>query len=435
MKRHKKTWAVIGVLLLVLVAVPLFDTDDVATPLATPALHVIAEELTLAKNAVATEEAVISFTADDFANALGKSEIYGITVLELPPAADGKLLLGEVAVFQNQTIAADHLEKLTFVPTKSGAMESGFRFTESGNAGYHSMHCALYLLTTANHAPTTDVVSEAACSVSVVTGASATGTLRAVDPDGDRMTFEVTKLPTQGVVSLTSRTAGTYRYTPVGKDGGTDSFSYIAVDCYGNRSAERTVTITMLENTKGINYVDLAEAGLQNAALCLAEQEIMVGKQVAGEWLFLPDAEMTRAEFLALAVSAAGYTVDPTKTITGFADDAEIPESFRACVAVSAQVKLVAGEVREDGVYFRPNDAITRAEASVILARLLHADTPTSAMQFADHSDIPTWAAPSVYAMYHRGVLELGTDGKIAANAKLTRADTAELLAAVREGL
>ena len=428
MKNKKKILLLLGALLTCLAVIPFVQVEaEAASSLVSPALNVIAEGIPFAKSASGTE---VKFTAADFDLALGVEAVDGITVLSLPAVLDGKLMLGAMEVQKNQTISRAHLADLRFVPTREGVVETSFRFADATNAPY-AVNCGVYLLDSENGAPCVDQVNPITCAVTVMQGASTLGTLRATDPEGDAIRFEITALPTQGVVCLLSRSGGDYRYTPVAGAVGTDSFTYVAVDRYGNRSEPRTVTVDVVSRTKDITYVDLQTEGQQNAALYLAEQEIMVGMQVAGTWMFLPNTEMSRVEFLALAVHAAGYTVDETKSVTGFADESEIPDRYRACVAVAAQVKLVAGEVRADGVYFRPNDPITRAEAAVILARLLQADAPTATPTFADSADIPAWAAPSVYAMYDIGVFTPFSSGNIGANAHLTRGDTAEILARV----
>lgn len=428
MKTKKRVLLLVGVLLLSLAVIPLMQVKtEAASSLVSPALNVIAEQLPFAKSASGE---TVRFTAADFDRALGVEAVGGITVLSLPAVTDGKLMLGAMEVQKNQTISRAHLADLHFVPTREGVVETGFRFADASTAPY-AVNCGVYLLAADNGAPSVEQVNPVTCALTVMQGASTLGTLRATDPEGDAMHFEITALPTQGVVSLLSLGEGRYRYTPVAGAVGTDSFSYVAVDRYGNRSAEKTVTVDVVERTKDITYVDLHTEGQENAVLYLAEQEIMVGMQVAGEWLFLPDRAVSRAEFLALAVHAAGYTVDESMPVTGFADEKEIPAQYLACVAVAAQVKLVAGEVRDDGVYFRPNDPITRAEAAVILARLLHAGAPAAAPTFSDSADIPVWAVPSVYAMYDMGVFTPVSSGEIGAGEHLTRGDTAEILARV----
>ena len=84
---------------------------------------------------------------------------------------------------------------------------------------------------------------------------------------------------------------------------------------------------------------------------------------------FRPDQPITRAEMavmLAKATKAAGSSGEGA----AFSDDAAIPAWARKSVAAIARAGLAEG--RADGS-FDPGAALNRAEAGVILSRLLHA--------------------------------------------------------------
>lgn len=68
--------------------------------------------------------------------------------------------------------------------------------------------------------------------------------LSASDPDGDALTYVITKDGTLGTVSLVDLTQGTFKYRPHANESGTDTFTFLVND--GNAdSSEATVTISI----------------------------------------------------------------------------------------------------------------------------------------------------------------------------------------------
>ncbi|MCI8398998.1 MAG: surface layer protein [Oscillibacter sp.] len=93
----------------------------------------------------------------------------------------------------------------------------------------------------------------------------------------------------------------------------------------------------------------------------------------------------------------------------------------------------------EDGT-FRPDQNITRAQFSVMLARYLKLDTvqyAESELPFADLSAIPAYALPSIQALYAQGIVNgtPGPDGQLRFNpgGSLTRAQAAAMIGRTQE--
>lgn len=129
------------------------------------------------------------------------------------------------------------------------------------------------------------------------------GRLTAVDPDGDTLTFQITTEPTKGEIELTDD--GRFVYTPDTNRRGRDYFGYKAMDASGNSSQEATVIIRIEKQKTSTTYSDLTGDPSGYAATVLAEEGIFVGQQLGGSYVFEPDREVTRGEFLACAWSSA----------------------------------------------------------------------------------------------------------------------------------
>ena len=74
-----------------------------------------------------------------------------------------------------------------------------------------------------------------------------------------------------------------------------------------------------------------------------------------------------------------------------------------------------------------PDDDITRAEAAVILARMLAKPLPDATPVFADGADVPAWARDAVYTLAELGVMDV-RNGYVEASATLNREQAAYML-------
>ncbi|MBE6535997.1 MAG: hypothetical protein E7677_05180 [Ruminococcaceae bacterium] len=396
--------------------------NDSAAPLS-PALAVIAEGNGMAKAGLVGKS--ITFEADDFARALNLAKVSSITITKAPAVSEGELRVGSTVLNSGQTVSAASISLMTYVPASS-ATKSSFRFSVEGS-GY-DVPCELYMLNSINCAPTLSEVPENYLDVSTHKNITLYGTLPCRDPEGDATVVEIVSYPQSGYITLTDKANGEYTYTPNAGYSGKDSFTYVARDVYGNYSAARTVSLTVSKPTVNASFDDMTGSRAYNAALTMLEEGIMSGTQVGSDTYFYPDGTVTRGEFVVMTLRAIGIDDAPEKTATVFADDASIPSHMKSYIATAYELGYIKGIETENGRCFEASRAITKAEAAVVLGNILNVDVPTVLPTFGDASDIPAWAAPSVYSLNSIGVMNT-TNGNIAPTAALTRADAAILLA------
>ena len=144
--------------------------------------------------------------------------------------------------------------------------------------------------------------------------------------------------------------------------------------------------------------------------------------------MFYPDAYIRRAEFLALAMNAAGYP-KLSITDTGFADDADIPTQYKGYIAAADAFGIISGADSADGLRFYPNNQITRAEAAVILSRLTGI-TGGAVSVFSDEA-IPAWAEGAMVGLYNAGILRGTGNGTLGAYTPITRGAAAQLVSGI----
>lgn len=394
-----------------------------ATQILSPALENIAAETNMVKSGLICTD--ICFEKADFDRAAGVS-VSSVTITALPPQTSGTLMIGAAPATVNQSISAANLSLLRFVPA-DGCMESTFRF-KAGKA--YSMECALKYITSVNFAPETDTGS-VSTALWTQRDISVYGSLYGSDPEGDAMTFEITKYPENGLLTLTNASAGDYRYTPYDGFIGTDAFSYTVRDEYGNYSKEQSVVVKVEKPVSELVFADMEEHWAHNAALVMVADNAMDIVSVGGKIYFNPDEKISREDFLVTVMKALGAgEIEPCDTI--FTDNASISRENRGYVERAYRLGVVSGVQEKDGLYFRPEKDITRAEAAVILNAIIGVEAPDSVPVFADNSSVPVWARSSLYALNSAGILNGTGAGFLSPSDSLNRAQTAQILLTIR---
>lgn len=395
-----------------------------SVPTVSSGLLVLAARTDVAVSAMVGND--VSFSADDFARGMNLSQVRYITIASAPSATDGELLLGSSRVVSGQNISAANLSAMVFHPVDDSVSQSSFTFTANGSTV--PVTCNLYLLRNRNYAPTVSVAAGLTLSNRTYRGTAVCGTLSAQDPDGDGVIYEVVSVPKNGSVRVTDASQGTYLYQPKKGYVGTDSFSYIARDRYGNYSASATVSLRVEIAATPVNYVDLSESETV-PAIAVTEAGIMSGTQIGNQYYFHPEGTVTRAEFLVMAMNAVGITDVPTVEETLFDDDDQIPATMKGYVSAAHRTGVISGSQKEGKLCFFPNDNLTRAEAAVMLKNLLGIAPTGSVAVFADESEIPVWATEAVETLHAVGIL-IPQNGNISPLSAITRAQAAELLSA-----
>lgn len=418
--------AVLCCLLLTVVCMPVISAEESAErAIPSHGLQVLSAATDVAISAPVGNEVV--FSEDAFARGLNLSSVDYITVRTLPAVTEGELLLGSTRVAAGQTVSAENLPYMSFSPASDEVLHSSFTFTANG--GSVAMVCNVYLLSGINYTPTVSMASDLSLNVSTYKGLSASGTLSAYDPDGDELIFEVVSYPQNGALTLVDKSQGTYIYKPQSGYAGSDSFSYVARDKYGNYSTSATVQLRVALAGTSVTYADMEGSFAYPAALAMTESGVMSGTQVGNRYYFYPDEGVSRVEFLVMAMNATGMVEVPECVNTNFADDGEIPDSMKGYVATAYALGYISGSQIAGELCFLPNEGITRAEAAVMLANIVELEAIAVTPTFADESEIPVWAREAIYSLNAAGIMS-AVNGSIDPTSSLTRAQAAQLLAA-----
>ena len=267
--------------------------------------------------------------------------------------------------------------------------------------------------------------------VETYVGIACTGTLTAVDNEGDAYTFAIVDSPNKGAVAI-AEDGVTFVYTPEEGKSGKDSFTFTATDAEGHVSAPATVTVHIRKQKTEVQYSDMTGNSAHTAAIRLAEEGLFVGEQCAGAWFFDPDAAVSRSEFLAMAMDAAGMEVPEGVRLTGFQDDAAIPTWAKGYASAAVREGILSGVATSEGVCFNADAPITLPEVAAVLDRLLDVvDAEVDAWAESQAA----WSAQAVANMVSANVISAGSFGQESTSAPVTRAQAAQILSATLDVL
>jgi hypothetical protein len=303
-----------------------------------------------------------------------------------------------------------------------------FSFTpvfSDGSSGEEAQ-VSLHLLSAPNSAPVAENLE--LCTYKNV---AITGYFSATDPEGDLITFQLVEKPARGAVTLSEDGSAEFVYTPYENKTGKDTFSYVAVDAVGNTSAPATVKIKIQKANTKVTYADMDGVPAYRDAIRLAEEGVLIGECMGGSYFFRPDQPVSRSEFVALAMNTVGLDSLEGMTRTGFADDNSIPTWAKPYVSSALKAGVIQGSANEQGqVVFNSGATVTRAEASVLLDRLLQISDVSAETWYADSELAPAWAYQSAVNLETAGILRTNAQGALALEDTLTRADAAQMLSA-----
>nr|WP_260981977.1 chitobiase/beta-hexosaminidase C-terminal domain-containing protein [Paenibacillus sp. 32O-W] len=139
---------------------------------------------------------------------------------------------------------------------------------------------------------------------------------------------------------------------------------------------------------------------------------------------FKPDHPVTRAEFTVMLAGALKLKGEDAALT--FTDNEQIGEWAKQAVAQAVESGIIEGY--DDGS-FRPNNRISRAEMAAMIARALklqlNADVSTG---FADNETIPEWARGAVEAIRELGIVDGRGENRFMPNETATRAEATVML-------
>ena len=358
-------------------------------------------------------DSVYCFTQEDFS--VKEEPLAGICITGLPD--NGAVMLGNRVLRPGDILTAQQVDTMTFLPLRTEADASAqvdyLPIYESAVAP-----CATMTIAIRGKEDKAPVAEDFAAET--YKNLPLNGKLKVSDPEGQLLTYTITRQPKRGDVTISED--GSFSYTPRKNKVGVDSFIFTATDPAGNVSREATVTITILKPTDAKQYTDTIGKDCRFAAEWMKNTGIFVGESLAENACFSPEKAVTRGEFVTMLVKSLQIPAEEEVLFTGYTD--EIPLWLQPYLAAAVRSGLTAG--LPDQETFGADTPITGAEAAVMLQNALDLSIPlpdrnAQARSQEELAALPAWAAVALTTMEAH-------DMALDANSVLTRADAAVLL-------
>lgn len=295
------------------------------------------------------------FSPTDFSQ---EDDLTGICITDLPKE-EGLLCLGTRILQPGDILTAEQISRMTFSPVGTETD----REVAVGYLPIYKNHVAeesaltLSILGKEDKAPVAEDFA-----METYKNLPGNGKLKVTDPEGQTMTYTITRQPKRGTVEIQSD--GSFTYTPKKNKVGVDSFVYTATDPAGKVSREATVTVTILKPSDAKQYQDTIGSDCRFAAEWMRHTGIFTGENLAEKSCFSPDKEVTRGEFVTMLVKTLDIPVEEGLVYTGYTD--EVPVWLQPYLAAAVRSGLTAG--LEHPEVFGAEEIISTAEAAVMVA-------------------------------------------------------------------
>ena len=369
-----------------------------------------ASSMAMDASAVQVESgATYCFAAEDFS----AEELVGICITDLPEASAGTVMLGRRVLQPGDILTAGQVAQMTFHPLRT---ETDLQAQMSYLPIYKDRVETVATMSIAVIGKTDQAPVAEDSALETYRNLPNEALLKVKDPEGQQMTFTVTRQPKRGSVVI--REDGSFHYTPAKNKVGIDSFTYTAADPAGNVSREATVTVTIIKPTDAAQYTDTAGESCRFAAEWMKNTGIFISESVGGNRCFRPDKDVSRSEFLTMLVSALDLEPDTEVSYTGIEGDA--PDWLKPYLAAAMRSGLLTGIPEAD--VFRADEPINGAEAAVMLQNALDFGRVHETETVSTGEDMaPQWAVEALQILSEHGIT-------LDAERNLTRGDAAQVM-------
>ena len=377
-----------------------------------PAFSILQKQITLDKQSEKGSGAV--FSKEDFVRALG-CDFSQITLKSLPDSSSGTLIFSGEAVAEGQTVSAESIGFLKFVPNQS---TESTEFVFSCDAvGYENaeIKCRLVFGDSPNLAP---IALDS--NITTVEGIALGGELCINEPNGDPFTVNVVTYPREGFIEIDSE--GGFVYYPSGDFSGKDTMVYTVTDRFGSVSQKATLKIQVNPNESRIVFADMQDDLLHLHAHRMCSNNIMVYRYENGSYYFDPEKAVSKLDFLVMLMSLTGQDTDITAVADSvISDDTGLSSGLMGYLSAAAE----RGIIQLDNGSFSPKSEITVADAAFMISQSLGLPKPKSDSASSDSANDTLTA---MLAAANAGFFEILEPEKA-----LSKAETAKLLCAVED--
>ena len=336
------------------------------------------------------EEGIFCFSREELE---ARPELDGVFLTGVPDGDSAVVCLGSRVLRAGDAVARGDLARLRVEAREGGEAVLCFLPFEDGSLGAETA-LTFHLERTEDEAPIA-LPDE----IETWRNLPNTGKLRATASSGGTLTFRLENRPSRGTVDLNAD--GSFTYTPKKNKVGEDSFSFTVTDETGRVSAPATVHVTIRKPSDAQTFADL-DRDEQFEALWMRETGLFGGELISDRLSFGPDRSVSRGEFLAMVMDLQGIDPEIGLQVSGFADADQAAAWLRPYLASALRRGLIDGEQGPEGLVFRPNEPISKAEAAALVARVFETEAPLPAA-LTNAPDEPLTRLEAARLLYQAG--------------------------------
>ncbi len=148
-----------------------------------------------------------------------------------------------------------------------------------------------------------------------------------------------------------------------------------------------------------------------------------------GSCNFYPSVNMTRCEFAIMMCNYLGIDAQSYEDVElPFTDNEQIPYWAENNIKAIYSLKIMQGQLTDDGVAFNPSANINRMEFAISLSRILPKGLYSAEIEAVDADTIPFWAQESMQTICTQGIMGGYPDGTLLPLNSVTRAEAVKML-------
>ena len=333
--------------------------------------------LTIPVQAAETDaDQVYCFSAEDFT---AEEALRGICITALPAGHTGTVLLGSRVVQPGDILTAEQVARLTFHPVRS-EQDATAQLTYLPIYDGRVAPSATMTLSIRGKEDKAPVAQD--FTLETYKNLPAQSALKVSDPEGESLTYTVTREPRRGTLEV--HADGTFTYTPKRNKVGVDSFTYTAADPAGKVSREATVTIQILKSTDDARYSDTA----QFEAEWLRQAGVFQGEKFGNQLCFQPDKAVSNGEFIAMVTklfSSAAGAQHLNEALLSDTLNENVPQWLQPYYAAALRSGFLTDFPTDDW-----SSPITQQDATTFLQNALEEETLLPDVETLTRSDLAT---------------------------------------------
>ncbi|MEA4846987.1 MAG: S-layer homology domain-containing protein [Clostridiaceae bacterium] len=184
-----------------------------------------------------------------------------------------------------------------------------------------------------------------------------------------------------------------------------------------------------IENPNFREMADISEHWAGKYIYRLASLSIVDGIKEGERLKFYPDREISRAEFVKLAVAAMALEPEDYKNVQlSFADAEEIPDWALGYVKAACSKGWIKGKASDGKLMLDISSKISKQEAVTILYRIKAAGKNEGKLSFTDSRQISQYAKEAIEGFSFSGIVTGYGDGSFKPQSSIKRSETVKLL-------